>query len=91
MYRVGPFAHLSILLLRLAMHFSCIARRNSFMAIVPIAKRGVNMLKPMLEIVNVGQDMWEFRVYISGSITIEHTCNTTALIHLFGAYLATKI
>lgn len=61
-----------------------------FIAIVPIAIEGIFMRKPTLEIINIGQDMWEVHLYVNASLTIVTTCNTNALVDLFARYLATK-
>jgi len=48
------------------------------------------MRKPTLEIINVGEGMWEVHLYVSSGLIVVTTCNTTSLIKLFGEYLATE-
>lgn len=46
--------------------------------------------KPTLEIINIGQDMWEVHLYVGSMLTVVTTCNTNSLIRLIGEYLATE-
>ena len=48
------------------------------------------MRKPTLEVINIGQDMWEVHLYVGSALTVVTTCNTTSLITLFAQYLATE-
>lgn len=67
-----------------------VERLLAYTVLFQSAVDGVNMRKPTLEIINIGQDMWEVHLYVGAYLTVVTTCNTTSLIKLVGEYLATE-